>query len=165
MARGQQLQPLTLTDDERTHLLSLSRRRTSAQGIATRARIVLAAAEGKSNLEVAEALSVSRLTVGKWRKRFLAKRIDGLFDEPRPGAPRKISDADVERVVTKVLESTPKNATHWSTRSLAKETGMSQSAISRIFRAFALAPHRAETFKLSNDPLFVEKVRDIVGLS
>jgi transposase len=164
MARGQQLHPLTLTDDERAHLLSLSRRRTSAQGIATRARIVLAAAEGKSNLEVADAVSVTRMTVGKWRSRFLAKRIDGLFDEPRSGAPRKITDAHVESVVTKVLESTPKNATHWSTRSLAKETGMSQSAISRIFRAFALAPHRAETFKLSNDPLFVEKVRDIVGL-
>jgi transposase len=115
-------------------------------------------------MEVAEALSVDRLTVGKWRTRFLARRLDGLFDEARPGAPRKITDADVERVVTRALETTPKNATHWSTRSLAKETGMSQSAVSRIFRAFALQPHRAETFKLSNDPLFVEKVRDIVGL-
>jgi transposase len=120
-----------------------------------RARIVLSAAEGKSSLEFADAVSVSRLTVGKWRSRFLAKRIDGLFDEPRSGAPRKITDAHVESVVTKVLESTPKNATHWSTTSLAKVTGMSKSAISRIFRAFALAPHRAETFKLSNDPLLV----------
>lgn len=164
MARGHQLQPVSLSDEEREHLVSLSRRRTSAQAIACRARIILTAAEGRSNLEVAEALSVSRLTVGKWRGRFLARRLEGLFDEVRPGAPRKITDADVERVVTKALETTPKNATHWSTRSLAKETGMSQSAVSRIFRAFALQPHRAETFKLSNDPLFVEKVRDIVGL-
>ena len=164
MARGHQLQPVVLNQEERERLASLSRRRTSAQAIAMRSRIILAAAEGRSNLEVADTLSISRLTVGKWRSRFLARRLDGLFDEPRPGAPRKITDADVERVVTKVLETTPKNATHWSTRSLAKETGMSQSAVSRIFRAFALQPHRAETFKLSNDPLFVEKVRDIVGL-
>jgi transposase len=164
MARGHQLQPLVLSEAERDHLESLSRRRTSAQAIACRARIVLAAADGKSNLEVAEALSISRLTVGKWRSRFLARRLDGLFDEARPGAPRTVTDAHVERLITKALESTPKNATHWSTRSLAKQTGMSQSAVSRILRAFALQPHRAETFKLSNDPLFVEKVRDIVGL-
>jgi transposase len=164
MARGHQLQPVVLSEDEREHLVSLSRRHTSAQAIASRARIILAAAEGGSNLEVADALSISRLTVGKWRSRFLARRLDGLFDEPRPGAPRKITDAQVEKVVTRALETTPKNATHWSTRSLAKATGMSQSAVSRIFRAFALQPHRAETFKLSNDPLFVQKVRDIVGL-
>lgn len=164
MARGQQLQPVVLSNEEREHLVSLSRRRTSAQAIACRARIILAAAEGLSNMAVADAVAVSRVTVGKWRGRFLERRIDGLFDEARSGAPRKITDADVERVVTKVLETTPKHATHWSTRSLARETGMSQSAVSRIFRAFALQPHRAETFKLSNDPLFVEKVRDIVGL-
>lgn len=164
MARGQQLKPLILSEEEREHLVRLTRRRISAQAIACRARIVLAAAEGKSNLEVAEEVGVGRLMVGKWRGRFLSRRLDGLFDEPRPGAPRKITDAHVERVVTRALETTPKNATHWSTRSLAKETGMSQSAVSRIFRAFALQPHRAEAFKLSNDPLFVEKVRDIVGL-
>ena len=164
MARGHQLKPLVLSDVEREHLVSLSRRRTSAQSIAVRARIVLEAADGKSNLEVADALSVSRVTVGKWRGRFLARRLDGLFDEPRPGAPRTVTDAHVERLITTALESTPRNATHWSTRSLAKATGMSQSTVSRTLRAFALQPHREETFKLSNDPLFVEKVRDIVGL-
>jgi transposase len=102
--------------------------------------------------------------VGKWRQRFVDRRLDGLLDEPRPGAPRRLSDADVERVITKTLESTPRGATHWSTRSMAQATGMSQSAISRMWRAFALQPHRSETFKLSKDPLFIEKVRDVVGL-
>ena len=109
-------------------------------------------------------LGVYRITVGRWRRRFIELGTDGLLDEPRPGAPRKISDADVERVLTMTLETKPRDATHWSTRSLAKATGMTQSAISRIWLAFALQPHRQETFKLSKDPLFVEKVRDIVGL-
>jgi transposase len=141
-----------------------ARRRKTAQGLALRARIVLAVAEGKSNVAVATELRIDRLTVGKWRSRFQRSRLDGLLDEPRPGAPRKISDAEIERVVARTLESTPRGATHWSTRSLAKATGMSQSTVSRIWRAFALQPHRTETFKLSTDPLLVDKVRDVVGL-
>ena len=136
IARGLRLQPVVLTPAERAFLLGLSRRRTSTQAIACRARIVLAAAEGKSNLAVAAALSISRLTVGKWRARFLARRLDGLRDEPRPGAPRRITDADVARVVSKALEQPPMHAAEWSTRSLAQETGVSQSTVSRILRAF-----------------------------
>ena len=140
-------------------------RRTTAQALARRARIVLACAEpGATNSGVARALRVSRPTVLIWRRRFAERGPDGLLDEPRPGAPRAITDADVERVITLTLEATPPDATHWSTRSMAKRAGMSQTAVSRIWRAFALQPHRAETFKLSTDPLFIEKVRDIVGL-
>jgi transposase len=156
--------PLTLTAEERDTLERWARRRTTAQAIALRARIVLASAAGKTNTAIARETRVKKQTVGKWRGRFLAKRLDGLLDEPRPGAPRKITDADVERVVTLTLESTPRDATHWSTRSMAAKAGLSQTAISRIWRAFSLQPHRSETFKLSKDPLFVEKVRDIVGL-
>jgi len=155
---------LVLTSDERTELERLVRRSTTSNGIAQRARIVLACAEGATNGEVAMRLRVNQKTVGKWRKRFVDQRLDGLFDEPRPGAPRKITDDDVERVIVKTLEEMPRNATHWSTRSMAKVTGMSQTAIGRIWRAFALQPHREETFKLSRDPLFIEKVRDVVGL-
>jgi len=129
-----------------------------------RARIVLASAEGLPIKAIAERLDTTRVTVGKWRARFLEMRLDGLLDEPRPGAPRSITDEEVERVVTMTLESTPRDATHWSTRSMAAASGMSQSAVSRIWRAFALQPHRVETFKLSKDPMFIEKVRDIVGL-
>ena len=111
-----------------------------------------------------EEIGLAKQTVGKWRARFIERRLDGLLDEPRPGGPRSITDTDVERVVTLTLETTPADATHWSTRSMAARTGLSQSAISRIWRAFALQPHRTETFKLSSDPLFIEKVRDIVGL-
>jgi transposase len=164
MARGRKLDVMTVTQEQRETLQGWARRRTTAQGLATRSRIVLACAEGCSNLEVADTVGVSRLTVGKWRRRFLERGLDGLLDEPRPGAPRKITDAHVEKVITLTLESTPRDATHWSTRSMAAKAGLSQSAISRIWRAFALQPHRTETFKLSNDPLFVEKVRDIVGL-
>ena len=128
------------------------------------ARIILLCAEEQSNQDVADDLGVNRVTVGKWRKRFLESGLDGLVDAPRPGAPRTITDEDVERVIAKTLEETPKNATHWSTRSMADAAGLSQSAISRIWRAFSLQPHRMETFKLSNDQLFVSKVRDIVGL-
>ena len=142
VARGLRLRPLILTPAEHACLISLSRRRTSTQAIACRARIVLAAAEGKSNLAVAAALSISRLTVGKWRARFLARRLDGLRDEPRPGAPRRITDADVARVVNKALETPPSNAAQWSTRLLAQETGMSQSTVSRILRAFTLGRRR-----------------------
>jgi transposase len=142
MARGLRLRPVILTPAERAFLLSLSRRRTSTQAIACRARIVLAAAEGMSNLAVAAALSISRLTVGKWRARFLSRRLDGLRDDPRPGAPKRITDADVARVVNKALEEPPMNAAQWSTRSLAQETGMSQSTVSRILRAFTLQRRR-----------------------
>lgn len=129
-----------------------------------RARIVLEAAEGKSNTAVAKELSVTTQTIGKWRQRFLDRGVDGLLDEMRPGAPRTIGDEDVERVIALTLETKPRDATHWSTRSMARRSGLSQSAVSRIWRAFALEPHRSETFKLSSDPLFIEKVRDVVGL-
>jgi transposase len=153
-----------LSDDERARLESWSRRRTTAQALALRSRIVLAAAEGLSNGEIAEQLAVSRPTVTKWRNRFAELRLDGLVDEPRPGRPRTITDEQVEAVVIRTLESKPKDATHWSTRSMAQEMGMTADAIWRIWQAFGLQPHRSETFKLSTDPLFVEKVRDICGL-
>jgi transposase len=156
--------PLSLTDDERQTLEQWTRRPKTSQALAERARIVLACIAGKTNTQIAIELRVHRNTVAKWRMRFGLKRLDGLLDEPRPGAPRKISDADVERVIAKTLESKPRDATHWSTRSMAREAVMSQSAVSRIWRAFGLQPHRAETFKLSKDPLFIDKVRDIVGL-
>jgi transposase len=164
MPRGRPLQELTLTSEEQATLTGWTRRPTTAQALAHRARIVLGAAEGRSNKDIAATLRITEPTVGKWRRRFLAERLDGLLDEPRPGAPRTIGDADVERVIALTLESAPRDATHWSTRSMAAASGYSQSSISRIWRAFALAPHRSETFKLSTDPLFIEKVRDIVGL-
>lgn len=132
--------------------------------MATRAKIVLAAAEGRTNAEITQTLGVSRPTVTTWRKRFAEHRLDGLHDEPRPGAPRTVSDEQVHEVVTRTLETRPKDATHWSTRSLAVELGLSQSTVARIWRAFNLQPHRSETFKLLTDPMFVEKVRDVVGL-
>lgn len=158
------LDPVVLSDEERATLQRWARRPTSAQALALRCRIVLACADGGHHREVAERLGVSRKTVGKWRNRFLRDRLDGLHDEARPGAPRTVGDDDVERVIVKTLEETPSDATHWSTRSMAAATGMSQSAVSRIWRAFGLKPHLAESFKLSPDPLFIEKVRDIVGL-
>jgi len=139
MARGRPLEPLTLTSEERTTLTRWTRRPTTAQALAPRARLVLAAAEGRSNKDVAAALEITEPTVGKWRRRFLVQRLDGLLDKPRPGAPRTIGDADVERVIALTLESAPRDATHWSTRSMATLTGFSQSSISRIWRAFALA--------------------------
>ncbi len=163
MPRGRPVPKLTLNAEERETLQRWARRAKTAQALALRARIVLACAEGKSNTAVGAALRLCKQTVGKWRGRFVAKGLDGLLDEPRPGAPRRISDAQVEGVLTVTLESLPSNATHWSTRLLARRCGMSQSAVSRIWRAFALQPHRSETFKLSRDPLFIEKVRDIVG--
>ena len=153
-----------MSDAERAQLEAWERRRTSAQALAERARIVLAAAEGLKNAEVAQRLGIHRGTVCKWRARFAEHRLDGLLDEPRPGRPRTVSDAQVEAVIVKTLEATPKDATHWSTRAMAREVGLSQSAVSRIWRAFGLQPHRQETWKLSRDPLFVEKVRDVVGL-
>jgi transposase len=155
---------VVLADEERDALERWARRPKSSQALALRCRIVLAAAEGKSNLEIAAELGCNRLTVGRWRCRFAERRLDGLHDEPRPGKPRSITDADVERVIVKTLEEQPTAATHWSTRSMAAATGMSQSAVSRIWRAFALKPHQSEAFKLSPDPQFIDKVRDIVGL-
>src|SRR3989441_4596939 len=165
MRRGRPMPALTLSPGEREALERWSRRPKTAQALAQRARIVLACAAGATNADVSAQVRITRQTVGRWRARFLKKRLDGLLDEPRPGAPRKITDAHVERVITMTLESTPREATHWSTRSMAKSCGLSQTAVSRIWRAFALQPHRSETFKLSKDPLFIEKVRDIVGLS
>jgi transposase len=158
------LAPLSLTADEQARLETWSRRPKTSQRLAMRSRIVLAAARGLSNTEVADELGASLPTVGKWRQRFLDHRLEGLVDEPRAGAPRTITDAQVEDAITRTLETKPENATHWSTRSLAKKLGLSQSAVSRIWRAFGLKPHRADTFKLSTDPLFVDKVRDVVGL-
>lgn len=164
MRRGRPKAELVVTEEEREGLLRLARRPKTAQALALRAQIVLSCSEGHTNRHVAKLLRITAQTVCKWRARFVAHRLDGLLDEPRPGAPRKISDADVERVVTMTLETTPRDATHWSTRSMAAASGLSQTAISRIWRAFSLQPHRTETFKLSKDPLFIEKVRDIVGL-
>lgn len=155
---------LVLSADERQTLATWASRPKSTQRLALRARIVLACADEPSNKAVAARLGVCGATVGTWRSRFVARRLEGLTDEPRPGAPRTVTDADVERVVTRTLETKPANATHWSTRGMAKAAGLSQSAVSRIWRAFGLQPHRAGTFKLSTDPYFVEKVRDVVGL-
>jgi len=153
-----------LTDEERHRLESLAHRARSQPLLARRARVVLACAEGLSNQKVARKLRSSIGMVGKWRARFLKARVEGLHDEPRPGAPRKVSDAEVEQVVIQTLENTPRGETHWSTRGLAQATGLSRMTISRIWHAFGLQPHRADTFKLSPDPLLIEKVRDIVGL-
>src|ERR671922_1091739 len=144
---------IELSDDERAQLEAWARRRTSAQGLAQRSRIVLAAAQGLKNSEIAQRLGVTRPMVTKWRNRFAEQRLDGLTDEPRPGRPRTISDEQVEEVIVRTLETTPKDATHWSTRSLAAELGLSQSAVSRIWRAFGLQPHRQDSGKLSTDPL------------
>jgi transposase len=162
--RGRPKTELVLSDEERQVLERLIRRRKSAQALALRARIVLACATGATNQAVAADLRTSGATVGKWRKRFVEKRLEGLFDEPRPGAPRTVTNDKVEAVIVKTLEKKPTDATHWSTRSMADALGMSQTSISLIWRAFGLQPHRAESFKLSTDPLFVDKVKDIVGL-
>jgi transposase len=155
---------IELSDEERAELEAWARRPTSAQALAQRSRIVLAAADGLKNVEIAERLGVGRPMVTKWRNRFGEHRLDGLLDEPRPGQPRTITDAQVEEVITKTLESTPNNATHWSTRSMASEVGLTQSAVHRIWKAFGLQPHRRDRWKLSKDPQFVGKVKDVVGL-
>lgn len=164
MERGRPKASLTVAPGEREQLLAWTRRRKTSQALALRARIVLACAEGHTNQQVAELVRVTGQTVGKWRARFIVRRLDGLLDEPRPGTPRRLSDRKIEAVITKTLESTPADATHWSLRSMAKSVGISRASVNRIWRAFALQPHRSETFKLSTDPLFVQKVRDIVGL-
>ena len=162
--RGRPKAPLVLSVEERESLERWARRPKSAQALALRCRIVLACAEGLESKVVAARLHVNQATVGKWRRRFLANRLDGLLDEPRPGAVRTVTDSHVEAVIVKTLDELPEDATHWSTRSMARQMGMSQSAISRIWRAFGLKPHLVDSFKLSNDPLFIEKVRDVVGL-
>jgi len=155
---------ITLSPAEREQLEAWSRRRTSAQALAERSRIVLAAADGLSTSEIARRLGVNVSTARRWRTRFAVHRLDGLTDEPRPGQPRKITDAKIEEVIVKTLETSPKDATHWSTRSMAAEVGLNQTAVHRIWKAFGLQPHRSETWKLSKDPQFIEKVRDVVGL-
>jgi transposase len=159
------LEPLVLTDEERQVLAGWARRRKTAQALALRSRIILACADGAAVSTVAADLGISRATAGKWRSRFLQDRLGGLNDEPRPGRPRTVTDEHVEKVITATLEQEPPNGdTHWSTRSMARSAGMSQSAVSRIWRAFGLKPHIVQTWKLSTDPQFIDKVRDVVGL-
>ena len=162
--RGRPKVPLVLTDEERETLVRWSRRAKSSQALALRCRIVLACAQGTTNKAVAAELGVWPQTVTKWRARFITGRLAGLVDEPRPGAPRTITDEQVEAVVVATLEETPKDATHWSRASMAKRSGLSKSTVGRIWKAFRLKPHLAETFKLSSDPQFIDKVRDVVGL-
>lgn len=164
MRTGRPKTTLVVSDDERHELEGLAKRRRSASAVAQRARIILGCAAGQDNKTVARRLRVTEQTVGKWRRRFLADRVAGLVDEPRSGAPRQVTDDQIEDVIVRTLESTPEGATHWSSRDMAKATGLSHMTISRIWRAFGLKPHRDETFKLSPDPLLIEKVRDIVGL-
>lgn len=162
--RGRPVAELVLTDEERDTLQRWARRAKSSQALAQRCRIVLGCAAGKSNKEVAAEVGVSQQMVCKWRQRFVADRLDGLVDEPRPGAPRQISDERIEQVVVATLERQPADATHWSRASMAKESGLSKSTVGRIWKAFGLKPHLVDTFKISTDPQFIDKVRDIVGL-
>ncbi len=161
---GRPLAPLTLSESERDELRSITRSRSMPQSLATRARIVLLSAEGESNTDIAERLGLSKPTVGIWRKRYRTQRIAGLYDEPRPGGPRSIRDEQVATLLRKTLKTKPKDGTHWSCRSIAAETKLSKSTVQRVWKAFGLQPHRQKHFKLSTDPFFVEKVRDIVGL-
>src|SRR5213592_231927 len=164
MRTGRPKASLVLTTEERLELDSLAHRSRSAPWLARRARLVLACAEGVDSSTVARRLRMSPTTVSKWRARFIVDRVAGLFDEPRPGAPRQIEDAKIEELIVRTLETTPRGATHWSTRGMAKAMGFSHMTINRVWRAFGLQPHRTETFKLSPDPQLIEKVRDIVGL-
>src|SRR5262245_33982468 len=164
MALGRPKAALILTDDERVRLESLAHRSRTTPHLARRARIILACAEGHDSTVVAKHLRMSQVTVCKWRGRFVRERLDGLYDEPRPGAPRRVSDEQIERVIVRTLEETPRGATHWSSRGMAEATGVGRTMVQEIWRAFGLQPHRSETFTLSNDPLLIEKVRDIVGV-
>jgi transposase len=164
MKRGRPLPELVLSVPENNQLVEWTRRHKTSQALALRSRIILACAQKESNTEVARRLRVTIQTVGKWRSRFVQRRLDGLLDEPRPGTPRTLGDARVERLIATTLNELPRDATHWSTRSLARKLKLSQSTVSRVWRAFGLQPHRTETFKLSTDPLFIDKVRDVVGL-
>ncbi|MCE0768794.1 IS630 family transposase, partial [Pseudonocardia kujensis] len=163
-SRGRPVAEVNLTDEQRETLVRWSRRAKSSQALALRSKIVLAAADGESNTAIAAKLGCHAVTVGKWRSRFAKAGLDGLVDEPRPGAPRTITDEQIEQVVVDTLERTPADATHWSRASMATESGLSRSTVGRIWKAFGLKPHQVETFKLSTDPQFVDKVRDIVGL-
>ncbi|WP_428378057.1 IS630 family transposase [Lichenicoccus sp.] len=162
--RGRPPAAIVLSDAERAELLTLSQLRSTAQGRAMRARIILACADGGYGKDIAASLGVDQVTVSKWRRRFAAHRMDGLLDEPRSGAPRTLDDARIEDVIVRTLESLPLGATHWSSRSMARASGLSSTSVQRIWRAFSLQPHRVETFKLSTDPDFVAKTRDVVGL-
>lgn len=164
MRPGPKPKTIELTVEEHSRLLEWTRRQKTSQALALRARIVLASQEAMTNEQIARQLRVTRATVGKWRARFAKARLEGLLDEPRPGAPRTIADEKVERVIAKTLHEQPSDATHWSSRKMAQAAGLSQTAVMRIWHAFGLQPHRIETFKLSTDPLFIEKVRDIIGL-
>jgi transposase len=164
MRLGRPIPSLVLNEEQRRHLEHISRRRTAGQADVLRARVVLACAEGQTNQGVAKSCGVNPHTVGKWRHRFLQQGLSGLLDLPRSGPPRQISDDKVEEVIRLTLESQPEKATHWSTRSLARRSGLSHDSIARIWKAFGLQPHRQEVFQLSTDPLFIEKVRDVVGL-
>ena len=164
MKRGRPLPELALKVAENNQLVEWTRRHKTSQALALRSRIILACAQNVTNGEVARRCRTTPQTVGKWRSRFVARRLDGLLDEPRPGTPRRAGDAQIERLIATTLNELPRDATHWSTRSLARKLKLSQSTVSRVWRAFGLQPHRSETFKLSTDPLFIDKVRDIVGI-
>jgi transposase len=164
MKRGRPLPELMLSVAENNQLVEWTRRHKTSQALALRSRIILACAQNAPNDEVARRVRATPQTVGKWRRRFIERRLDGLLDEPRPGTPRSLGDAQVERLIATTLNELPRDATHWSTRSMARKLKLSQSTVSRVWRAFGLQPHRTETFKLSTDPLFIDKVRDIVGL-
>jgi len=164
MALGRPLAPLTLSDEERDELTSMLRSRSLPKPLVLRAEIILRAADGQNNTEIAEELGLSKPTVGQWRKRYLTQRLAGLYDEPRPGGPRSIRDEEIAALLRKTLKTKPKAGTHWTCRTIAAETKLSKSTVQRVWTAFGLQPHRQKHFKISTDPFFVEKVRDIVGL-
>ena len=164
MPRGRFLRPLEMTEQTRQQLESMAKSRSLPHGLVRRAEIVLLAAEGWPNKAIGEAVGLSQVTVGKWRRRFVEHGLNGLYDELRPGAPRSISDEQVAEVVYKTLKTKPKDETQWTVRSMGEETGLTKDAVHRIWRTFGLKPHRTESFKLSTDPFFVDKVRDVVGL-
>jgi transposase len=161
---GRPKKPLVVTEDERDALVRLTKRARVNRSLAFRARLVLACAEGETNSDVARRCRTTNATVGKWRSRFIERRLDGIYDEPRVGAPRRITDADVEAVIVNTLETTPPGETHWSTRMMARKAGMSHTTVGRIWRTVGLKPHVTASFKISPDPQLVEKVRDVVGL-
>ena len=161
---GRPKRALILTDDERNALIRLTKRARVNRSVAFRARLVLACADGTMNGAVARRYRTTNATVGKWRQRFIQRRLEGIYDEPRVGAPRTITDEDVEAVIVKTLETTPAGETHWTTRTMATNAGMSHTTIGRIWRTVGLQPHVTESFKISPDPQLIEKVRDVVGL-
>ncbi len=164
MPRGRFLAPLSLAEDDQAELLTIVNSRSLPHGIVRRAQIVLACAEGESNASIARRLKLSQPTVGKWRRRYLAQGLAGLHDQLRPGRPRSHQDEQVAEVISAALQSPPPGATHWTVRSMSEHCGVSKSTVARWFELFGVKPHRQRTFKLSNDPFFIEKVRDIVGL-